>query len=143
MIFNEEIVRSIADVLTDPKAAATQPYMNRTMAKKELDDFIADLAERFGAAVLAAVLDTIKELGFHNATLAGITISKNDIVIPPDKEEILAGYEERVAVVVDHFERGLITKVSGTSRQQRSGPRLPTRSRPRWRGRSTSSTPST
>ncbi len=84
--------------------------MNRTMAKKELDDFIADLVERFGAAVLAAVLDTIKTLGFHNATLAGITISKNDIVIPPEKEEILAGYEERVAGVIDHFERGLITE---------------------------------
>ena len=84
--------------------------MNRTMAKKELDDFIADLVERFGSAVLAAVLDTIKTLGFHNATLAGITISKNDIVIPPEKEEILAGYEERVAGVVDHFERGLITE---------------------------------
>ena len=60
--------------------------------------------------MLAAVLDTIKTLGFHNATLAGITISKNDIVIPPEKEEILAGYEERVAGVVDHFERGLITE---------------------------------
>ena len=110
VIFNEEIVRSIADVLEDPKAAATQPYMNRTMAKKELDDFIADLVERFGSAVLAAVLDTIKTLGFHNATLAGITISKNDIVIPPEKEEILAGYEERVGGVIDHFERGLITE---------------------------------
>jgi DNA-directed RNA polymerase subunit beta' len=110
VIFNEEIVRSIADVLDDSTAAAAQPYMNRTMAKKELDDFIADLVERFGSPVLAAVLDTIKTLGFHNATLAGITISKNDIVIPPEKEEILAGYEERVAGVVDHFERGLITE---------------------------------
>ena len=60
--------------------------------------------------MLAAVLDTIKTLGFHNATLAGITISKNDIVIPPEKEEILAGYEERVAGVIDQFERGLITE---------------------------------
>jgi DNA-directed RNA polymerase subunit beta' len=110
VIFNEEIVRSIADVLEDPQTANSQPYMNRTMAKKELDDFIADLVERFGSPVLAAVLDTIKELGFHNATLAGITISKNDIVIPPDKEEILAGYEERVAEVVEQFERGLITE---------------------------------
>ena len=60
--------------------------------------------------MLAAVLDTIKTLGFHNATLAGITISKNDIVIPPEKEEILAGYEERVAAKIDEFERGLITE---------------------------------
>jgi len=38
-----------------------------------------------------------------------VTISKNDIVIPPDKEEILAEYEERVAKVVAQYERGLIT----------------------------------
>ena len=43
------------------------------------------------------MLDTIKSLGFRYATQAGITISKNDIVIPPDKEKILAEYEERVA----------------------------------------------
>ena len=41
------------------------------------------------------MLDAFKELGFHFATQAGITISKNDVVIPPDKEEILEGYEER------------------------------------------------
>ena len=43
------------------------------------------------------MLDTIKTLAFRYATQAGITISKNDIVIPPNKEEILAGYEAEVA----------------------------------------------
>ena len=51
----------------------------------------------------------IKTLGFKFATQAGVTISKNDIVIPPDKEEILAEYEERVAKVAAQYERGLIT----------------------------------
>jgi DNA-directed RNA polymerase subunit beta' len=110
VIFNEEIVRSITEVLDDPKAPATQPFINATMAKRELDDFIVALVERFGSSVLAAVLDTIKSLGFHHATLAGITISKNDIVVPEDKDEILALYEERVAEVVGHFDRGLITE---------------------------------
>jgi DNA-directed RNA polymerase subunit beta' len=41
--------------------------------------------------------------------VAGVTISKNDIVIPPDKEEILAEYEQRVADVEAQYERGLIT----------------------------------
>jgi DNA-directed RNA polymerase subunit beta' len=51
----------------------------------------------------------IKDLGFSYATQAGVTISKNDIVIPPDKEEILAEYEGRVAQVEAQYERGLIT----------------------------------
>jgi DNA-directed RNA polymerase subunit beta' len=49
------------------------------------------------------------QLGFRYATEAGVTISKNDIVIPPDKEEILAEYEERVEKVEAQYERGLIT----------------------------------
>ena len=86
------------------------PFINRTMAKKESSEFISELVNEFGAATIAAVLDTIKRLGFKYATQAGITISKNDIVIPSNKEEILAGYEERVAEVEGQYERGLITE---------------------------------
>src|SRR5206468_12193512 len=52
----------------------------------------------------------IKELGFHYATKAGVTISKNDIVIPPEKEKILADYEQRVGKVEQAYEHGLITE---------------------------------
>ncbi len=110
VIFNEEIVRAIRDVLKDPAVADELPFMNRTMAKKEMDEFIVDLSDRFGSAVLAAVLDTIKTLGFHHATQAGITISKNDIVVPTEKEAILAEYEGRVGEVIGAFDRGFITE---------------------------------
>ena len=51
-------------------------------------------SDRHGAHTLAGVLDTIKTLGFSYATKAGVTISKNDIVIPPEKEQILAELRE-------------------------------------------------
>ena len=70
------------------------------------------LSERYGAHTLAPVLDTIKTLGFHYATQAGVTISKNDIVIPPEKEKILGRLREA----------------------RRGGPR-PVRPRPHHRGR--------
>src|SRR5207237_6529860 len=78
--------------------------------KREIDAFIGTLADRYGAQSIANVLDKVKHLGFHYATQAGVTISKNDIVIPPDKEEILAEYEKRVASVETQYERGLITE---------------------------------
>src|SRR5207247_3995640 len=84
-------------------------YINRTLPKRELDAFITELVDNYGAHSIAAVLDMIKDIGFSYATQAGVTISKNDIVIPPDKEEILAKYEERVAQVEAQYERGLIT----------------------------------
>ena len=77
---------------------------------KELGVLISELVDGHGAHAVAHVLDTIKDLGFKYGTLAGVTISKNDIVIPPDKEQILAGYEERVSRVEDAYDQGLITE---------------------------------
>jgi len=56
------------------------------------------------------VLDKIKTLGFAYATKAGITISKNDIIIPPSKGEILESYEEQVHRIERDYLRGLITE---------------------------------
>ena len=108
VIFNEEVDRSLEETMGHPPEA--RPFINRTLSKKEMDTFISSLADRFGAHVIAGVLDKIKALGFHYATKAGITVSKNDIVIPLAKEKILAGYEERVANVEQLYERGLITE---------------------------------
>ena len=41
------------------------------------------LVGAYGAYAVATVLDTIKSLAFRYATRAGITVSKNDIVVPP------------------------------------------------------------
>ena len=108
VIFNEEVDRSLEETMGH--APEARPFINRTLSKKEMDTFISSLADRFGAHVIAGVLDKIKALGFHYATKAGITVSKNDIVIPQAKEKILAGYEERVANVEQLYERGLITE---------------------------------
>jgi DNA-directed RNA polymerase subunit beta' len=111
VIFNTEVERSIIEAAgEDGDLDLTYPYVNRTLSKKEMDDFISELANAYGAHMIGSVLDTIKTLGFRYATDAGITISKNDIVIPPNKQEILAEYEERVGKVEDQYERGLITE---------------------------------
>jgi DNA-directed RNA polymerase subunit beta' len=108
VILNAEVDRSLEESMGS--APENRPFLNRTLSKKEMDGFISELADRFGAHVIAGVLDKIKSLGFHYATKAGITISKNDIIIPQSKEEILAGYEERVSNVEQLYERGLITE---------------------------------
>ena len=109
VVFSEEVARAVNAALphVDP---GTVEFINRTLGKKETNDFVATLVDVYGAAVISVLLDTIKELGFHYATQAGITISKNDIVIPADKEQILDAYEERVGKIETQFERGLITE---------------------------------
>src|SRR5216684_3021133 len=110
VIFNSEVERALAEAVEDYNPEdPLHDYINRTLPKRELDAFIAELVHEYGAHSIASVLDMIKTLGFKYATQAGVTISKNDIVIPPDKEKILAEYEERVSKVVAQYERGLIT----------------------------------
>jgi len=109
VIFNAEIERSLLEAAWEDGEEIEYQFINRTLAKKETGDLISELVDRYGAAEISGVLDMIKALGFRYATMAGVTISKNDIVIPAEKEKILAEYEERVAEVERQYERGLIT----------------------------------
>jgi DNA-directed RNA polymerase subunit beta' len=110
VIFNAEVGRALAEIMGEENEFGMHEFVNRTLSKKELGNFITELVNEYGAHTVAVVLDTIKALGFKYATQAGITISKNDIVIPPDKEKILAGYEQRVGVIEQNYERGLVTE---------------------------------
>ncbi len=110
MIFNEEVGRALEEAVGEDYDRNRFAFHNRTLGKKEMGDFISELVDEFGAAHLAIVLDTVKQLGFDYATKAGITISKNDIVIPPNKEEILESYEGQVQLIERNYERGLITE---------------------------------
>jgi DNA-directed RNA polymerase subunit beta' len=109
VIFNEEVARAILSAVPDADTSVVE-FVNRTLGKKETNDFVTGLVDVLGAAVISVLLDTIKDLGFHYATQAGITISKNDIVIPEEKDAILDEYEDRVGKIETQFERGLITE---------------------------------
>ena len=80
------------------------------MRKKDTVKVIDALVQRYGAPAVSLVLDAFKDLGFKYATQAGITISKNDVVIPPNKQEILGRYEDEVAEIQDQYDMGLITQ---------------------------------
>jgi DNA-directed RNA polymerase subunit beta' len=108
VIFNSEVERALNEATGG--GFEGHPFINRTLSKRELDAFIGELVEHYGPNTIAAALDAIKSLTFRFATRAGITISKNDIVIPDEKEAILARFEEEVAKVGREYDRGLMTE---------------------------------
>jgi DNA-directed RNA polymerase subunit beta' len=55
------------------------------------------------------VLDAFKDLGFQYASQAGITVSKNNVVSPPEKPEILDRYEKETAALQSQYDDGFIT----------------------------------
>ncbi len=85
------------------------PLPEQTMGKGELKTLVGRLIRRYGNRVAAQVLDEVKRLGFHYATLSGITIAVTDIKVPETKEEILAQADAEVARIERDYRRGLIT----------------------------------
>jgi DNA-directed RNA polymerase subunit beta' len=110
ILFNDRIERALESTLGDAFDPETHEFINETLTKREIGRLVSSLVDRHGAASVALVLDAFKDLGFHYASQAGITISKNDVITPPDKEQILERYEDEVEVVHDQYDQGLITQ---------------------------------
>jgi DNA-directed RNA polymerase subunit beta' len=110
IIFNDRIERALEEALGDEFDPKSYVFANRTLNKREVNAMVTDLVDTYGAPVVSMVLDAFKDLGFHYASQAGITISKNDVVSPPDKEEILERYEKLAAEIQHQYEEGYITQ---------------------------------
>lgn len=86
------------------------PFVNGEVGKKQLGVIINALAERYPKVEVATCLDHLKELGFGWATRSGVTVSISDVETPPNKPEILSGYEARSSKIDKQYDRGLITE---------------------------------
>ena len=109
IIYNDRVERAIAEALGEEYDPEKYQFINRSLKKRDVNEIVSDLVESYGASAVSLVLDSFKELGFHFATEAGITISKNDVVAPPDKEEILERYESETEEIMGQYDEGYIT----------------------------------
>ncbi len=78
--------------------------------KKFLGNIIAEVFNRFSITDTSMMLDRMKDLGFKYSSKAGITVGVSDIVVLPDKQQILDEHEKLVERVSKQFNRGLITE---------------------------------
>ena len=78
--------------------------------KKFLGQIIAEVFNKFHITDTSMMLDRMKDLGFKYSSRAGITVGVSDIVVLPDKQEIIDAAEEKVDKVTKQFTRGLITE---------------------------------
>ncbi len=78
--------------------------------KKFLGNIIAEVFNRFSITDTSMMLDRMKDLGFKFSSKAGITVGVADIVVLPDKQDILDEHEKLVERVSKQVNRGLITE---------------------------------
>lgn len=79
------------------------------MNKKELGKLVAACYDLCGATKTAEVIDSVKNLGYHYACVAGMTVAISDVIVPPTKKEIIKKTADKVKRVESQYSMGLIT----------------------------------
>ncbi len=86
------------------------PFYNCTLAKKGGSRVIDDTFARLGRPATLDLLDGLKELGFKQSTLAGLSFGITDLRIPKAKYDLIDGTQKRVDQVERAYEAGAITE---------------------------------
>ncbi len=107
VLFNDKIREEIFDSSEEAKRFK---FINQTVGKKELNKIISDFYSEFGLVKTDILLDNLKDLGFKEATHAGISIGLNDVKMPPEREKIINNGEKESTKVNEVYEQGLLTE---------------------------------
>ncbi|MFA6223930.1 MAG: DNA-directed RNA polymerase subunit beta' [Desulfomonilaceae bacterium] len=83
--------------------------INKVMKKKELANLIDEAYRKCGDKKTVILADRLKDLGYHYATKAGISICVDDMRIPESKKEIIDKARKEVLEIQDQYKEGLIT----------------------------------
>ena len=94
------------------------PYQEGAMVRKGggsgkvlLGDIISAMVEKYPMITVAQTMDKLKDAGFYWATRSGITITMSDVLVLPNKTEILDEYEKEAAEIERKFwEKGALTE---------------------------------
>lgn len=97
--------------MTSPIAQTKPVFFNKIIDKKGLRNLISWAFSHCGTARTAEMADKIKDLGFRYATRAGVSISVDDLLVPPKKQELLQSAEKEIKSAQERYSRGEITEV--------------------------------
>ncbi|WP_293791636.1 DNA-directed RNA polymerase subunit beta' [uncultured Corynebacterium sp.] len=86
------------------------PYVEGVMAKKPQAAVINDLAAKYPMITVAQTVDKLKDAGFYWATRSGVTITMHDVLVLPNKQEVLDSYEAKARVIEKKMARGKINE---------------------------------
>ena len=103
--FNEELPKEQRQY----RQAKGKWQLGQEMSKKELGQLVGECYKERGTQT-AEVLDSIKKLGYEYACRGGMTVSITDVIVPPQKGEIIAATNQKVKKQEEYVRRGYITE---------------------------------
>ncbi len=106
---NPRLKTTVGRILFNEILPSNVPFFNYELDKKAVQDVIHRCHRLCGKEATLKLLDDLKETGFRYATRAGISFSKDDMTIPPEKERIVKETQERVDRIERNYQRGALT----------------------------------
>ncbi len=100
---------SVGRVLVNQYVPKEIGYVNEILSKKSLRNIISRVIKKCGIPRSAQFLDDIKNLGYYMAFRGGLSFNLGDVIIPAEKEEIVAEGYKHVQEVMDNYSMGFIT----------------------------------
>ena len=107
---DESLKTSVGRIIFNEVLPEEIGFKNEVMDKGALKDLTSECYRLLGNGETAQVLDRIKTLGFHYATVSGITIAINDIQVSARKQEVIEQANELVQSFEDDYMLGLMTE---------------------------------
>ncbi len=84
-------------------------FINKVAGKSQLGDIIWHCYRHCGHAKTVIGLDKLKELGFQEATRAGVSIGIDDMIIPKEKGQEIENAQKQIGEVEKQYRKGVIT----------------------------------
>jgi DNA-directed RNA polymerase subunit beta' len=100
---------TIGRIILNGAFPADFEYRNQSVLKADIARLVDEAVHRYDRATTENILDGLKDLGFHYATRAGVTIGVEDVTVPPSKQKILDEHEKRAQKVEGQYRKGIIT----------------------------------
>ena len=100
---------SVGRVIVNELVPEQVGFINTIISKKSLRDIITEVIKKAGMARACEFLDGIKNLGYEMAFKGGLSFNLNDIIIPKEKEELVAKGNEEIEEIMNEYNMGFIT----------------------------------
>ena len=84
-------------------------YINEVLTKKSLRDIIGLVLKLTDVPTTGKFLDEIKDMGYEFSFKGGLSFSLGDIIIPPEKTQMIANANEQVDVIMANYNMGMLT----------------------------------
>ena len=100
---------SVGRVLVNQYVPQEIGYVNEILSKKSLRDIIGRVIKVCGVTRSAQFLDDIKNLGYYMAFKGGLSFNLGDVLVPPEKETLVAEGNAEVEQIMNNYNMGFIT----------------------------------